>query len=335
MSSLVQTSACNLLLTAGVRPACTSCVRYLEAVPWDEKEEEEILKIVPALGDSATAILARIQPVDPNATKNVLISAIHFATSAERSFPPFVAGELKISAQEQVEYMLLEDNNACYVTVDEEVRSEARTGLGKLLANLEAELSAIPVVSEQRVVRCLTDLEWMCSILTKMDMMSDFVASWAEISDRVLAVVEDDKYSSGLWEVKVKVIELVGKALDAVGYGSVVLPAASRVRFVTTWLPYLRKMKPMLDSMSEGDESFAHKLDGDLCQNIEGAIVSLILALPGGDQADILGEWMQRTEELKFPDLSEAFEIWCYRTKTAKRRLLLGLNGMGNPTLSL
>lgn len=293
----------------------SSCIRYLEAVPWDEKEEEEILKIVPALGDSATAILARIQPVDLNAAKNVLISAIHFATAGERSFPPSVAtGELKTSAQEQVEYMLLEDGDAPYVTVDEEVRSEARIGLGRLFANLEAELSAIPEVSEQRVVRCLADHEWMCGVLSKMEMMSDFVASWAEISSRVLAVVEDCKYSSGLWEVKVKVIELVGKALDAVGYGSVVLPAPSRVRFLTTWLPYLRKMKPMLDSLSEGDKSFAHKLDGDLCQNIEGAIVSLILALPGGDQAEILGEWMQRTEELKFPDLSEAFEIWCYRT---------------------
>lgn len=327
------------VLQASVALYCNSisdsCIQYLEAVPWDEKEEEEILKIVPMLGNVATPILARMQPVDLNVTKNVFISAIHFTTATERSFTPFIADELKVSAQEQVEYMLLEDDDTPGVIVDEDVRSEVRTGLNKMLANFEAELSVIPEASEQRVVQSLVDLDWMCGILSKMEMMMDFVTGWAAISDKVLAAVQDEKYSLSLWEVKVKVIELVGKALDAIGYGSVVLPAPSRVHFVTTWLPYLRKMKPILDSKSNADESFAYKLDGDLCQNIEGAIVSLILALPCGDQADILVEWMQTTEHLKFPDLSEAFEVWCYRTKTAKRRLLLGLNGVGNPTLSL
>ncbi|XP_020588911.1 BTB/POZ domain-containing protein At3g05675-like isoform X2 [Phalaenopsis equestris] len=315
-----------------------SCIRYLEAVPWDEKEEEEILKIVPNLGPAAIPILARIQPVDLNATKNVFISAIHFATSIERSFPPFV-DDLKTSAKEQVEYMLLEDEDTPLVTVDEDVMSEARTGLGNMFTIFETELNATPLdfeqspeAAEQRVLQCLVDLEWMCGVLSKMEMLRDFVIGLAKISDKILAVVQDEKYSSCLWAVKVKVIEVVGKALDAIGYGSVVLPAPSRVHFLTTWLPYLRKMKPLLDWKSDSDESFAYKLDSDLCQNIEGAIISLILALPSGDQADILGDWMQRTEELKFPDLSEAFEVWCYRSKTAKRRLLLGV---GNPTVSL
>lgn len=325
------------VLQASVSLQCNSiidsCIHYLEAVPWDEKEEEEILKIVPTLGPTATPILARIQPVDLNATKNVFISAIHFATTIERSFPPF-ADELKTSAQEQVEYMLLEDEDTPLVTVDEDVMSEARTGLANMLATFETDLSATLLdfeqsleAVEQRVLQSLSDLEWMFGVLSKMEMLKDFIIGWAKISDKILAVVQNEKYSLGLWAVKVKVIEVVGKALDAIGYGSVVLPAPSRVHFLTTWLPYLRKMKPLLDSKSDSDESFAYKLDGDLCQNIESAIISLILALPSGDQADILGDWIKKTEQLKFPDLSEAFEVWCYRTKTAKRRLLLGLNG--------
>ncbi|PKU84081.1 BTB/POZ domain-containing protein At3g05675 [Dendrobium catenatum] len=328
-------------LTLHCNSIIESCVQYLEAVPWDEKEEEELLKVVPTLGPVATPILARIQPVDLNATKNIFISAIHFATSIERSFPPFTE-ELKTSAQEQVEYMLLEDEDTPLVTVDEDVISEARTGLGNIFATFETELSASPLdfeqspeAAEQRVLQSLSDLEWMCGVLSKMEMLKDFVTGWAEISDKILAVVQDEKYSLGFWAVKVKVIEVVSKALDAIGYGSVVLPAPSRVHFLTTWLPYLRKMKPLLDLKSDSDESFAYKLDVDLCQNIEGAIISLILALPSDDQADIFGDWLQRTERLKFPDLSEAFEVWCYRTKTAKRRLLVGLNGVGNSTVSL
>ena len=34
------------------------------------------------------------------------------------------------------------------------------------------------------------------------------------------------------------------------------------------------------------------------------------------------------------PDLSEAFEVWCYRTKSAKRRLVEGLDGHGDGAAS-
>ncbi|KAK9144050.1 hypothetical protein Syun_013450 [Stephania yunnanensis] len=75
-----------------------SCIQYLEAIPWEDKEEEEILNAVSKLGPIAMPILARIQPVDLNATKNVLLSAIRFATSSTESHPPF-SDDLKISAQ--------------------------------------------------------------------------------------------------------------------------------------------------------------------------------------------------------------------------------------------
>ncbi|KAG0457216.1 hypothetical protein HPP92_022033 [Vanilla planifolia] len=333
------------VLRASIALHCGSitkcCMQYLEAVPWDEKEEDEILKIAPSLGPAAKPILARIQPINLTATKNVFVSAIRFATAVEKSFPPF-ADELKTSAQEQVEYMLLEDEDTPMVAIDEEVKSEVRTGLSNLIATFEAELSLIPLgykhspeVAEQSVLQSLSDLDWMCGVLTKMEMLKDFVTSWSEISDKVLAVLQEDNCYLGLWSVKVKVIELVGKAFDAIGFGNVVLPTHSRLHFLKKWLPYLRDIKPLLDAKSDKDESFTHRLDGDLCQNIEGAIVSLVLTLPSCDQADILGDWIQRTEQLKFPNLSEAFEVWCYRTKSANRRNMVELSDAGNPTLSL
>ncbi|KAG1360706.1 BTB/POZ domain-containing protein [Cocos nucifera] len=317
-----------------------SCIQYLEAVPWDEKEEEEILKVVPTLGPEAVPIMARVQPVDTNATKSVFISAIRFATTIESSFPPF-SDELKSSAQEQVEYMLLEDEETPLIAVDEDVKCEARSGLAKMFTTLEKGLSLLPSeydqspeAAEQRVLQSLLDLEWMCNMLPKMEMMKDFVSGWACISDHVLAIVQDEKYGSGLWAVKAKLMEVTGKALDAVGFGNVLLPAPSRVQFLKTWLPFVRKLKPLLDSRSAEDEAFPYKMDGDLCQNIEGAITSLVLALPSSDQADILMDWMQRNEQLKYPDLSEAFEVWCYRTKSAKRRLRAGFDAMDNPTIT-
>ncbi|KAA8535847.1 hypothetical protein F0562_030833 [Nyssa sinensis] len=284
--------------------------------------------------------MARIQPVDLSTTKNVFVSAIRFATSNDEQCPVF-GDELKISAQEQVEYMLGEDEGTSMVTADDEVKTEVRMGLSKICSSFKNELSSLLLESnltyeraENRIMQSLTDVEWMCNVLPKMDLMKDFVANWAEISGNVLGVVEDNKLDSIMWGLKVKLIEVTVKVLEAVGYGNVILPAPYRVQLLKTWLPYIRKMKPLLDSKGNEDIGFHYKMDEDLWQSIEGAIVSLVLALPSNDQAEILGDWM-KAEHVRYPDLSEAFEVWCYRTKSAKRRLLEGLDRFGNATVSL
>lgn len=317
-----------------------SCIQYLEAVPWEDKEEEEILKIALKLGPLAMPILARAEPVDFNATKKVFISAVRFATSTAGPCPPPFGDELKTSAQEQIDYMLGDDEGVPLITADDEVKVEARSGLSKLCSHFKSNVSSLLLESEttyesaeKRVMQSLSNLEWMFNVLTKMDLMKDFVGNWVDISDNILVVVEDKKLDSVLWGLKVKLIEVTAKVLEAVGYGDVILPAQCRVHLLKTWLPYIRKMKPLLDSMADKETEFAHKMDEDLCQSIEGAMVSLILALPSNDQADILVDWMSG-EQVRYPDLSEAFEVWCYRTKSAKRRLE-GSDNVGSSPASL
>ncbi|KAK8569813.1 hypothetical protein V6N13_046857 [Hibiscus sabdariffa] len=291
-----------------------SCIQYLEAVPWDDKEEEQIVKAVSKLGPIAMPILARIQPVDLSATKNVFISAFRFATSIGGSCPPF-GDELKTSAQEQVEFMIGGDEETPLVTADDEVKSVIKLGLTKVCSSFENELSSLLVVPditaetvENRILQSLADVEWMCNILPKMDLMKDFVCSWGEMSGKLLGIIEDPKLDNAVWGLKLKLIEVTGKVLEAVGYGSVILPAPCRVQLLKSWLPYIRKIKPLLDAESNKDTDFPYKMDEDLCQSIEGAIVSLVSALPSNDQADILSDWME-TEQVKYPDLSEAFEV--------------------------
>ncbi|CAB4280248.1 unnamed protein product [Prunus armeniaca] len=316
------------------------CIQYLEAVPWEDKEEELILKAVSKLGPIAMPILARIQPVDLAATKDVFVSAVRIATSIAGPCPPF-GNELKTSAQEQVEFMLGEDEDAPLVTADEEVKSVLRLGLSQIYSSFEKELSSLllepDLVSEraeEKILHSLSDLEWMCNILGKMDLMKDFVSNWAESSSNVLGVVENNKLDSFVWGLKIKLIEITAKVLEAVGYGNVILPTPIRLTLLKTWLPYIRKMKPLLDSKGSEETGFPYKMSEDLCQSIEGAMVTLVLALPSNDQADILADWMG-AEQVRYPDLSEAFEVWCFRTKSAKRRLVESLDGAGNATVSL
>ncbi|KAK3131490.1 hypothetical protein QOZ80_6AG0507130 [Eleusine coracana subsp. coracana] len=315
------------------------CIEYIEAASWDENEEEEILELARSLGPEAVLLLARLQAPSADAVKNVFISAIRFATGMETLIPPFL-DDLKTSAQEQIDFMIHEDSDTALVTMDDDVRSVVQEGLKKLLSALRIGLDLLstefdqsPDQAEQKILCRLADIDWIANLLTKIEMMHDFVSGWSSISDHVLSVIQDKKYSSGLFTVKAKLIEVTGKALDAVGYGSVVLPASSRVHFLKTWLPYIQMTKLLLDGKTEDDSALL--MDSDLCQSVESAIVAMVLALPSGDQADILAEWMNKAEQFRYPDLTEAFEVWCYRSKTAKRRVVGGLNGAGNPTVSL
>ncbi|KAF5734351.1 hypothetical protein HS088_TW16G00800 [Tripterygium wilfordii] len=283
------------------------------------------------------SMLKGVQAVDLSTTKHVFVSAVQFATSSGTPCPQF-GDELKISAKEQVEYMLGEDVDTPLVMADDDVKSAIKTGLSTIISSFEKVLSSLLLeafveskMTEDNILKSMSDLEWMCNILPKMGLMKDFVSNWIEISVKVLGVVENEKLDTLMWGLKVKLIELTTKVLDAVGYGNVLLPAPSRTQLLKTWLPYMRKMKPLLDSQGNEEMGFHYKMSDDLCESIEGAMISLILALPSNDQADILAEWM-RNKQFKFPDLSEAFELWCYRTKSAKRRLLEGLGKEDNDT---
>lgn len=279
-------------------------------------------------------LLARI---DLTASKDVFVSAIRFATSISGPCPQF-GDKLKTSAQEQVEYMLGEDENAPLVLADKEVKLAITVGLCNISSAFEKELSSLPLVSnsayettELRILHVLSDLEWMCNMLPKMDLMEDFVSNWVESSSSILGIIEDQKLDSLMWSLKIKLIEMTAKVLEAVGYGSVIIPAPRRVALLEMWLPYIRRMKPLLDIKGSEEACFAYTMSEELCESIEGAIVTIIPTLPSNNQAEIFADWI-KSEQIQYPDLSEAFEVWCYRAKSANRRLMEGTENVGSTT---
>lgn len=57
------------------------CIRFLEAVPWTEEEEREVIKLVPYLKqEEAAELLARISPVKGNVLEDMLNGLIFTAT---------------------------------------------------------------------------------------------------------------------------------------------------------------------------------------------------------------------------------------------------------------
>ncbi|XP_021769607.1 BTB/POZ domain-containing protein At3g05675-like isoform X1 [Chenopodium quinoa] len=305
----------------------TSSVEYLEAVPWEEAEEEEILHTIPAIGPTANSILARLQPVDHGAIWRIFTSAIRFATSS----PPPSLKDLKSSAQEQLEYMLAEDDDAPLLTSCDELKLEVRDCIKRLLLRFSALLESLLNELEETVFEAekfellqsyLSDLSWACQISSKLEIMRDLVIFWLEVSDMIVKLIEKASSKVEILEIKMKVVEVATKVLEAVGYGNVVLPTAKRLHMVKLWLPFARVTKPLIDTAPSDTEedNLKPKIDCEVWQTLESAFVSIILALPSVDQSEILTEWLDN-QHIQYPDLTEAFEVWCYRSKVAKKRL--------------
>ncbi|KAK6944123.1 BTB/POZ domain [Dillenia turbinata] len=329
------------ILRAAVELDCqqiaTACVDYLEAVPWEEAEEEEILRIIPGMGSQAAPILARLQPVNLAAIVAIFLAAVRFATSS----PPPMLHDLKCSAQEQLEYMLTEDDDAPLLTADDEIKSEVRECVRKLMGRFTKLLESLlcepkdsfPETQKMQLFQSyLSDLSWACQILTKLEAAREFICKWLEASDKIVKAVDTESANTLMLETKLKVIEVASRVLEAVGYGTVILPTAKRLLMVKVWLPFVRATKPLSESApAEDEDGKVLKLDDEVWQSVESAFVSLVVALPSGEQAEILTEWLS-SKHIRYPDLTEAFEVWCYRSKVAKRRLsmLRGVNGMTN-----
>ncbi|PKU69351.1 BTB/POZ domain-containing protein At3g05675 isoform X1 [Dendrobium catenatum] len=310
----------------GCHQIASDCKEYLEAVPWEEAEEEEILKTIPNLGEQYKSILSRLQPVCQTSLTGIFISAIRFATSS----PPISMRELKSSAQEQLEYMLTEDDDPPLFALDDEfIRSVVKDCIKRLLCRFDSFVESMLTVSIDCVLESkvhefwshLCDISWACQILGKMEIMKDLVHYWLEASANILRAAEHAKSVSDDMDVEIKIVEVVSKVLETIGFGNAIVSTLGRISLVKIWLPFVQRVRALLeqDKIMREEDSPA-KLDGEIWQGLESAFVSIILTLPSSDQAGILSDWL-RSEYAGYPDLTEAFELWCYRTKVARRRL--------------
>ncbi|XVE96288.1 hypothetical protein REPUB_Repub02eG0208200 [Reevesia pubescens] len=93
------------------------------------------------------------------------------------SSPPSMMNDLKSSAQEQLEYMVTEDGDSPLLIVNDDIKSE---------------------------------------LLTKLEIMREFVNSWVDASDKTVKLVQSSS-PVDIIETKLKVVEVAGKVLESIG----------------------------------------------------------------------------------------------------------------------
>ncbi|XP_024518347.1 BTB/POZ domain-containing protein At3g05675 [Selaginella moellendorffii] len=321
---IVAEECCNVKTTIGVAKVATElgceaivekCFTFLEGVSWNEGEEEEMLQALSAgICSSDDPVLARLRTVDSAVVREVFLSAIIAAT---RESDAGVSIKRKVSAQEQIEYMLVEDDDAPLITSDSQIKSAFREKFCELFHRFKDVITIEgggAETFEDAILEKLADVSWASRVLSRLGSLDELVLAWSDFSPEIVFVFQDPALSSG---IKLKVMEITSKVLEAVGYGNVLIPPTQRTGLVKAWLPFVRDMKMVLLEAECVEETML------LYNSIEAAINSLVLSLPSDDQGVILAEWL-KNERASYPDLSEAFEVWCFRSKAAKRRLSCG-----------
>ncbi|KAK8460351.1 hypothetical protein SEVIR_2G316500v4 [Setaria viridis] len=327
------------VLQAAVNLGCAqiaaACAGYIESAPWDEADEEEILRTVPGLGAQYEYILARLRPIDPAPVTSIFLSAFRHATRSSAAGP---ARELKSAAQEQLEYMLTEDDDTPLVALDNiDVKSQVKECVTGLLNRFSDFLSSVPTKQketplvgdngelQQELHTFVCDVSWVCQVLSKLEMVKCIVLYWVGVSSDVVEAVDAVCPGHDCLNTRLKVVEVSAKVLEAVAFGNIVLPTEKRRHMVNVWIAFAGTTKALIvqadrDDDDDGDvETPKANLDNEIWQGLESAFVSIVLTLPSNSQAEILSEWLQ-SKHVRYPDLTEAFEAWCYRSKVAKRR---------------
>lgn len=234
--------------------------------------------------------------------------------------------------------MLTEDDDTPLVALDNiDVKSQVKECVTGLLNRFSDFLSSVPTKQketplvgdngelQQELHTFVCDVSWVCQVLSKLEMVKCIVLYWVGVSSDVVEAVDAVCPGHDCLNTRLKVVEVSAKVLEAVAFGNIVLPTEKRRHMVNVWIAFAGTTKALIvqadrDDDDDGDvETPKANLDNEIWQGLESAFVSIVLTLPSNSQAEILSEWLQ-SKHVRYPDLTEAFEAWCYRSKVAKRR---------------
>ncbi|KAF9616801.1 hypothetical protein IFM89_032622 [Coptis chinensis] len=94
------------------------------------------------------------------------------------------------------------------------------------------------------------------------------------------------------WSIELGCEDIIG--FEAIAYGNLILPTVKRLHMVKVWLPFVRMMKPLVDSTTiNDDDSPPFKMDGELWQSLESAFVSMPLCVIIEIKPEILTDWLR------------------------------------------
>ncbi|WCJ31569.1 BTB/POZ domain-containing protein At2g13690 [Euphorbia peplus] len=308
-SILILEVSASIMFNKGV----SSCLKYLEAVPWTEEEEEKLRVIfsVFQFDDSATQdILARLYLRNLSASQQnlsrQLVWSITTSTdnSARNELKSLVKGLLcqsSVYEKEQPElnkedlYVVCQSCVSCLVSLLEEASGTStkttKEGDGK-------RETGKPLV--ERISRQVDNINWLLEILIDRQMCEEFVDMWADQGE----LIETHESASPM--VRYEVSRVSATLIIAMGTRKLHCRAEARAGLLQAWF------HPMLS-----DFGWLQRCKKGLdIKALEDALGQTLLTLPLKQQYALFMEWFRCFSKCgsECPNLSKAFQIWWRRS---------------------
>ncbi|KAA8546996.1 hypothetical protein F0562_003425 [Nyssa sinensis] len=296
----------GIMFTRGV----LSCLKYLEAVPWSEEEEEKLRSLFDRFKfDDATTsdILARLYSLDlvdsqQNLARQLVWSITTCAdASARNKLKSLVKGLLCKSSVYEKDYPDMNKEDL-YV-----VCQSCLDSLLSLLEEASGTNSCVKLVKEEtgkplveRISKQVDNINWLLEILLDRQMAEAFVDMWADQGELLRM------HESASPMVRYELSRVSAMLFIALGTRKLHCRSEARLGLLQTWL------KPML--LDFGWLQRCRK--GLDMRALEEAMGQALLTLPLKQQYMLFMEWFRCfcKHGTECPNLSKSFQIWWRRS---------------------
>lgn len=277
-----------------------SCLKYIEAVPWTEEEEEKLKRLFTKFKfDEATSneILSRLNLHDSNNVpqQNIATQLVRSITTCGNVK---ARNELKAMVKGLLSKSSVYEKDLVDIT-KEDLYSVSQSCVSSLVTLFQEEKKTdkplIELVSWQ-----VDNLNWLLEILLDRHMAEDFVDMWARQEE----LIEMHEKASPM--VRYELSRVSAALFVAMGTRKLQCRAGSRFGLLNSWFG------PML--MDFGWLQRCRK--GLDVRELEEAMGQSLLTLPLKHQYALFMEWFRCFSKMgtECPNLSKAFQIWWRRS---------------------
>ncbi|KAL6906190.1 hypothetical protein ACP4OV_003791 [Aristida adscensionis] len=294
----------SLMFDRGVN----NCLKYLEAVPWSEHEEERIKSLLsqyPSYGAASRNLLARLQPQNPTSSAELISELIDSITKGTNN-----------NARKELRTLVdsLLSKTSIYIKGDKELDKKSiycicHSCLNCLVRLFEESLNQVPADETaisvakgplERIYKQVEDLNWLLQILIDKQMGEEFVDLWA--NEKTLSSMHEHVSPMVRYELS----RISATIFIAMGSGKLHCTGDRRFSIFHAWF------RPMLV-----DFGWLRRYPKGLnMTTLEEGIGQALLTLTLKQQQVLFMEWFEAFsgQGRECPNLMRAFQVWWRRS---------------------
>ncbi|CAO2815055.1 unnamed protein product [Amaranthus hypochondriacus] len=294
------------------------CVRFLEAVPWSEEEEDEILNLVPFLSEEESKeLLARVSTSRVDSCEKMLDNLLISAKQNHPNLVPvkaFVARLLREFSSRDSSRRVLEKAFSMSLKVVKESMEEYSS------PDFRGDHNETEAIQRLNLHNALTNgkhLLWLVERMVELRVAEMAVKEWSE-QDSFAADLQrafrDDAWRNIVPGLPTVVLKCTSKLANAVASGNIIVAREVRLKLVKDWLPVLIVCKDNASPVLPCHKPALHSATS-LYLELEETFLRIISTLPMDDAQELLQQCLSfsaRGSE-DCPHLITAFNTWFRR----------------------